>query len=235
MNKKLIGFPIFLVVVSGIVSLNNSNRTTLANDFFNRKIPDSKPNTNTKGAGSRDVACINPNNPVINTNLILLSPSTSTGTTIASHPTFLFYLDRVPNVAMRFSLVDIETAKTLVYKKFTVNDSGIIALQIPKDTPEMEIGQKYSFTVGLICSLERQQYDILEQVNLKRVEATSDNSSSKNNWYDELIKAYQIRDNSGDKAIVQKLLKQEGFTNPSLISSQISLVNWEYSSDLSFL
>ena len=232
MNKKLIAFPILFVVLSGIISIDSFSHATLADSFFNRKIPDSKTNTNTRGTGSRDIACINPDNPVINTDLTLLSPSTGTGATIASHPTFLFYLDRVPNVAMRFSLVDIETSKTLVYKKFKVNNSGIIALKIPKDTPKMEIGKRYSFTVGLICSLERQQYDVLEQVNLKRVEATSNDSNSKNNWYDRLIEAYQVRDNSGDKTILQELLKKEGLTNPNLISSQISFVNWENSSSI---
>ncbi|MGF1488739.1 MAG: DUF928 domain-containing protein [Prochloraceae cyanobacterium] len=252
MNKKTLLVPTSILLMLGITTFNSSildNKTrVIAGDsnksIFKRTIPKDRSTTTStgRGAGSRGTEC----NNLEDLNLTLFSPYETAATTISSHPTFLLYLNKIPVLPLQFSLVDIETAKTLVFKKIEIDRTGVVALRLPEATPELEIGKKYAFTIGVMCTANDPALDYFRQVTLSRVktptelyEAKSDRErfnilESKNIWYDALIEAHKLQKQSGDLTALKQILERQGFKESYLFTEQISFVNWDNSTDIKY-
>lgn len=236
MNKKLLLFTLVAFSAcqaSASIARPNENRSS-NNRIFKRDFPDRTPPRRTRAAGSRGNQCSHK----IATNLTVFHPFEETGTTAKSHPTFLFYLDRVPTVPLRFSLVNNDTSKSLIHKEFEVKKSGLFALEIPANVPAMNIGDEHIFTLGLICEQNNPALDRYQRVYLRRVNTPKELSNANNNlerlnvlksaniWYDAILAAYQSR-NSPDSSqtIISELLEKLGSFEQTFLNSKLSFVS----------
>lgn len=152
----------------------------------------------------------------IDTELVLLAPQNSVAMTASTNPTFYVYLDSIPNTQLRYSLGNDE--RILVDRTITVNESGIIPLEIDSETDSLT-GGRYNLTVGLVCQggspiddkhlqveLVKVDGPVLEDSNfvsnspLERIKILAENGI----WYDALKDAYYLE----DKSIFFSLLEQ---------------------------
>lgn len=72
--------------------------------------------------------------------------------TSADRPTFFVYLPALPTQTAQFTLQD-EAGTELYTTEFEVTDqAGIIGITLPEAAPALEIGQKYSWHVDVLCN-----------------------------------------------------------------------------------
>ena len=112
-----------------------------------------RPTSRTNGTGSR--GCNRPNQPV---SLNLLVPEGHIGQTVSARPTFLWAMTNAN--AARFTLVEQGVPTPLVDKivqapEMKTSGSGIMALEIPADAPELSLDKEYRWTVSVLCNPNR--------------------------------------------------------------------------------
>lgn len=73
------------------------------------------------------------------------------GLTVASVPSFFFYVPAESGKEAAFSLKD-ENNNDIYQTKLPIEGkSGIVEIQLPADVPPLEIGQTYRWSFGIIC------------------------------------------------------------------------------------
>lgn len=118
----------------------------------------------TSGTGAR--GC-NDGTPV---GLNLLVPNDHVGLTSSGHPTFLWYLSQPPEAALEFSLVKPGEAQPLFVTQIQPESAGMVAMTLPEDLPALEPGEKYRWSVSVICNAQRRSGDVFAQAWIERVE-----------------------------------------------------------------
>ncbi len=98
----------------------------------------------TEGSGSRGCG-----KDTISFNLII--PSDHVPQTVSSHPSFFWYMSEV-TAPVRFTLVEQGVSKTLIDNQFRVEKPGIVQMQLPADSPGLEVSKKYRWTVSIVCN-----------------------------------------------------------------------------------
>ncbi|MCT7948202.1 DUF928 domain-containing protein [Ancylothrix sp. C2] len=156
----------------------------------------------TQGTGSRGCPDAGP------VGLSLLAPNDHTGLTAAGHPAFFWYLSDVPAAPLEFALVQPGVAKPLFVKQMQPKQAGIVQIEMPKELPELVAGQKYKWSVSIICNANRRSADVFAHSWIERVSpapevmaklatATSEQDkaeiyASAGLWYDALETTYKL-------------------------------------------
>lgn len=156
----------------------------------------------TQGTGSRGCPDAGP------VGLSLLAPNDHTGLTAEGHPAFLWYLSEVPAAPLEFTLVQPGVAKPLFVKQMQPKQAGIVQIEMPKDLPELVAGQKYQWSVSIVCNANRRSADVFAHSWIERVSPTSDVMAklatatsdqekaqiyaSAGLWYDALATSYKL-------------------------------------------
>ena len=110
----------------------------------------SAPKTTT-GAATRDIgSCLRDSSSDSKKTMAIL-PQSRYGLTIASHPELLIYKNKTSAKQMLFSLRD--DAGEQVYQTFlpVPSVSGVVAISMPEEAPELTVNKKYKWTVAIIC------------------------------------------------------------------------------------
>jgi len=110
----------------------------------------SAPKTTT-GAATRDVgSCLRDSSRNSKETTAIL-PQSQYGLTIASRPELLIYKNKTSAKQMLFSLKDDSGEQ--VYQTFMPVPpvSGVLAIAMPKEAPELMVNKKYKWTVAVIC------------------------------------------------------------------------------------
>ena len=104
------------------------------------------------------------------TALIPVTPE-KLGLTIASRPTFFFYIPQTKAVDADFSLQD-EKGNIIYKTTFKLSKtSGVMSLPIPNiaTSPELQVNKSYKWTFSLVCNAENRADDQYVQGFIQRV------------------------------------------------------------------
>lgn len=77
------------------------------------------------------------------------------GLTLTATPTFFFYVPQIPAKEAAFSLKDENNNDIYQTRLAIPNQPGIVSITLPKDTPELKIGQTYRWSFGVIYNDEK--------------------------------------------------------------------------------
>lgn len=162
---NLMTFGLFFFGTAPTVAQPNSNSPASIDRMLTRVLftppqDDKKPEPEeTVGAGSRhgaqclqDVTPANsPKSPSTQSSLISLVPTSNSGLTIAQRPILAIYL---PETSARQVVLSIREEDTTHHSQTVLpitGKSGIVNLQPNHDSPPLEIGKIYQWSVVLVC------------------------------------------------------------------------------------
>lgn len=170
--------------------------------------------------------------------LTALIPHSNQGLTVASHPTFFVYVPPTSAPQIYFSLKDENNLGIYQTMLPISGQEGVISISLPTDQPALEIGQTYSWSVGLVCQPTQTDMPWVKGT-VQRVETEASIAASQPGanptiyravlyarsgiWYDTLTTLFQLRqpdnltsdltdnltsNSNGDRAIDRGLLHQ---------------------------
>ena len=185
---------------------------TLPRVLFRPPQDDKKPEERTAGGGSRyDDHCLQDatsadlaNSPSSQSSLMLLVPPTNFGLTIAERPKL--WID-LPETSARQVVLSIREEGTTHHSKTSIpitGESGIISLQPSLDSPSLEVGKTYQWSVVLVCGEKPGPNDPALETWVRRVDSPEPiNQGSaleqaawygeQGIWYDALTSLIQAR------------------------------------------
>lgn len=221
LSKTLI---LSLGLTLGLVLLFFSNFSELAQSSQTNYgyVPPAKDQKQQKATTSGSRGC--PGKPV---NISYLIPTDHTPTTISAQPNFLFSVKSVPNLPVRFSLVEPGVIEPLWESNVAVNQSGILSVSIPPGV-SLDVGKEYVWNLEVICNPSRPSESWYARSTIIRVPlktelarklAEADSEIEKavilaNNgiWYDAIAISYHNRDKAKANSYFQQLLAQIGIS-----------------------
>ncbi len=107
--------------------------------------------------------------------LTALMPETNLGLTVATHPTFFFYIPQTTATSAEFVLLDEANNHKVYETTFTITGTpGIVSVSLPasKTLPPLEIGKDYHWYVSVICDPDDRSGDVYVDGWVQRVEPT---------------------------------------------------------------
>ena len=194
--------------------------------------PDSGLPDNTTGGASRDSnLCRRQQTATQASNITLLAPSSFVGLTVSEHPIFLLHADQTLAKQLFINLQD-EQGEVLYqgFQDLPVG-TGLFRVELPEDTPYLEVEQTYRLSVVAVCESALRPEDpvmtaYVEKISLPELAASSSQSSSFTEavayanfgvWYDTLeILEKSLRtepENEVFTAAWESLLVSGGLTN----------------------
>ena len=107
----------------------------------------------TSGTGSRGCST-SPSQPIA---VDLLVPGDHIGWTASNHPTFFWYMNIVgkDSTAARFTLVEEGAPQPVFDQIIPITSSGIMSLELPKQSPGISPDKRYRWTVSVLCNPKR--------------------------------------------------------------------------------
>lgn len=106
--------------------------------------------------------------------LTLLIPTDHTGRTTSGHPTFYWDLSSEAKVPVEFTLVKPGQTEPIFVQRIATSKAGIIQVEMPKNLPDLAVGQKYRWSVSLVRNDKRRSDDVFVQGWVERVATTPD-------------------------------------------------------------
>ncbi|BBC25483.1 DUF928 domain-containing protein [Pseudanabaena sp. ABRG5-3] len=153
-HKIFLTFLAFSLVPFSVISIPNLDQSSLAQSTSTNisfKPPKQGTPKTTTGAATRDgQTCLNdPSQNKVTTQAIL--PATNYGLTLSSRPEFLISKAKMTAKRMLFSLKGEDGE--LVYQTFLPfpSETGIVAIKMPSDAPELVANKTYKWTMVVIC------------------------------------------------------------------------------------
>lgn len=167
----LSGLPTQAQVKSGKTTTASSDLKSLESQIeinFETKEPGEGEPEQTVGAGSRSTqGCTDPEN---NQPLTLLVPPNNVALTVAQRPIFLVYFPKTVAKEAELSLRD-EQGNGIYQTTFNLSDTpGILKIQLPATAPALEIGQKYQWSIAMICHPDDRLRDQVVDAWIQRTE-----------------------------------------------------------------
>ncbi|MGK7877609.1 MAG: DUF928 domain-containing protein [Xenococcaceae cyanobacterium] len=98
----------------------------------------------------------------------LFLPGEKQSITMAVHPMFLLYLDKVPSQSVIVSITEPGVPEPIFYEKLKLERAGLMAISVPADAPELVPGKPYVFTVSLVCNPHRLSMSKTKRVVFQR-------------------------------------------------------------------
>lgn len=176
-----IALSLGLIILSALptqAQVRSEKTTTVSSDLkplesqleinFETKEPGEGEPEQTVGAGSRNAQeCTDPEN---NQPLTLLVPPNKVALTVAERPIFLVYFPKTVAKQAELSLRD-EQGKGIYQATFNLSDTpGILNIQLPETAPALEIGQKYQWSIAMICYPDDRLRDQVVDAWIQRTE-----------------------------------------------------------------
>jgi hypothetical protein len=156
-----------------------------------------------------------------------LIPTNHTPTTISTHPDFLFSVKSIPNLPVRFSLIEPGVIEPLWKSDIAVNRAGILSVSIPQ-TVSLDVGKEYVWNLEVVCNPSRPAENWYIRAVIRRVPlkpelavklAEADSESEKavilaNNgiWYDAVYYSYKGKNEADSTSYFKQLLSQIGLS-----------------------
>jgi hypothetical protein len=208
----------------GLVFLFFSNFDKLAQSSQTNHgyVPPAKDQKQQKATASGSRGC-----PGKSVDITSLSPTNHTPTTISTHPNFLFSVKSVPNLPVRFSLIEPGVIEPLWKSDIAVNRAGILSVSIPQ-TVNLDVGKEYVWNLEVVCNPSRPAENWYIRAVIRRVPlkpelavklAEADSESEKavilaNNgiWYDAIYHSYKGKNEVDSMSYFKQLLSQIGLT-----------------------
>ncbi|MBN4000328.1 DUF928 domain-containing protein [Nostoc sp. LPT] len=78
------------------------------------------------------------------------------GTTIAEHPSFLFYVPYASDFAFGEFVLEDEAQNQTIYKTSLTGTPGVVNLRLPSKTTPLEIGKQYRWYFNIYCQKDNQ-------------------------------------------------------------------------------
>lgn len=101
--------------------------------------------------------------------LTALTPRSTLGVTLSSHPTFLFYVPQTVAEQAEFALSDAQD-QVIYYQTFPLSQApGIINVRIPTDVAPLQTGEMYRWGLELVCDLEDPAKNAVVIGNVQRI------------------------------------------------------------------
>ena len=110
----------------------------------------SSPNAETTTSAATRGGCLDNSN----TDLTAIAPYSHVGQTVATHPTFIWFVPDSESFPLEFHLdeyVGDGQVKT-IYRQTLSSKPGIMSLSLPNDLPGLTVGQKYLWKVVMRCT-----------------------------------------------------------------------------------
>jgi len=175
LNVRRFGFRVLAVLAVGTVvatTVATMIAITAVPSFAQFRPPNRGMPGRREGGGTRGGSC-----PVQQPGLTALMPDSNLGLTVASQPTFFWYVPQNSAAAAEFTLLgpdNTERYKTLV----TVpTEAGIVSLSLPQDKG-LEAGQSYRWYFSLICDPLDRSEDSFTTGWVERIEPNADLSKA---------------------------------------------------------
>lgn len=135
---------------------------------FETKEPGEGEPEQTVGAGSRSAQICNPGEN--NQPLTLLVPANQVGLTVAQRPEFLVYFPKTIAKQAELSIRD-EQGNGIYQTTFNLSATpGIMSIQLPPTAPALEVGQKYQWSIAMICHPDDRLRDQVVDAWIERVD-----------------------------------------------------------------
>lgn len=149
LNLSVISKTCISTLVTTLLPLAFMPEVTMS-QTINFKPPSSGAPKTTTGAATRDQSCLsNPSQPHKKTLPIL--PQSNYGLTTASHPELPIF--KVKTSARQILLSLQSENGEQVYQTFLplMSETGFVAINYPKQAPDLVVNQKYQWTMTFIC------------------------------------------------------------------------------------
>lgn len=102
-----------------------------------------------------------------------LIPATDGEFTAAQHPTVMVNISRPGVRQAELSLWDENSHGIYQTTIPLAGTAGIVGLQLPEDAPPLEVGQRYKWTVAVVCDVANRQRDAVVEGWVQRGEITA--------------------------------------------------------------
>lgn len=102
-----------------------------------------------------------------------LIPATDGEFTAADRPTFMVNISQPGVRQAELSLWDENSQGIYQTTISLAGTAGIVGLQLPKDAPPLEVGQRYKWTVAVVCDVANRQRDAVVEGWIQRGEMTA--------------------------------------------------------------
>ncbi|WP_414551733.1 DUF928 domain-containing protein [Anabaena sp. CCY 0017] len=100
------------------------------------------------GGSTRGITCLTNNQK-----LISLTPPDKLGLTLATHPTFFWFIPKTPVKTARFLLLTDNSQKVVYETTLKLpNQPGIISLTLPESVDALEVGKTYNWSLNIVCN-----------------------------------------------------------------------------------
>ena len=152
-------FPAYGNLATNELENNNqqNNKQLLLSSIVNFEPPSESGDPNSTAAGGSRSSCPQRNNSVINNPkalplTALLPRTTSEWLTIKQRPTFFVYVPPTSASNIFFQLKDKEDK--VIYQdviKISAQTGKIVDITLPSNSPSLEVGNKYQWSVFLLC------------------------------------------------------------------------------------
>jgi hypothetical protein len=205
-----------------ILFFSNFDKLAQSSQTNHGYVPPAKDQKQQKATASGSRGC--PGKSVDITSLI---PTNHTPTTISTHPDFLFSVKSVPNLPVRFSLIEPGVIEPLWKSDITVNRAGILSVSIPQ-TVNLDVGKEYVWNLEVVCNPSRPAENWYIRAVIRRVplkpelaqkldEANSETEKAvilANNgiWYDAVYYSYKGKNEADSISYFKQLLSQIGLS-----------------------
>jgi len=208
-----------------ILFFSNFDKLAQSSQTNHGYVPPAKDQKQQKATASGSRGC-----PGKSVDITSLVPTNHTPTTISTHPNFLFSVKSVPNLPVRFSLIEPGVIEPLWKSDIAVNRAGILSVSVPQ-TVNLDVGKEYVWNLEVVCNPSRPAENWYIRAVIRRVplkpelaqklaEASSETEKAvilANNgiWYDAIAISYHSRDEVKANSYFQQLLAQVGLLSKS--------------------
>ncbi len=170
MNSYLKYFSGLFYLIVVFLSILPANSETTERRTTYRPPTGQVRHQNRKAGGSR--GCNLPSNDTVT----LIVPQDHTATTVSAHPIFFWHLSQKLSLPLRFTL--LEPGKKPLFTKELKPDPGIVALKLPENSPPLEIGKTYRWTVTVVCNQKKPSRNLFATAWIKRASSPAFNQLS---------------------------------------------------------
>ncbi len=181
LNLMVVGLLVLVITPSFAQSTANSSARSerkLNRVLFKPPSDDKKPKQTAEAGSRHGVQCLQDITSATVTNfsssqnsLVPLVPASNFGLTIAEKPKLSIYL---PESSARQVVLSIREEGTIHHSKSFIpitGASGIVSLQPNQDSPPLEVGKTYKWSVVLVCGKKPTPNDPARDVWVRRVES----------------------------------------------------------------
>ena len=163
----------YLVVYLVVIVFGRAPASSMSKHQLTYRPPQGKVRHQVRKAGGSR-GC----NLPLNDTVTLLVPQEHTAITVSARPIFFWYLSRKISLPLRFTL--LEPGKKPMFIKELNPEPGIVALKFPQNSPALEVGKTYRWTVTVVCNQKKPSRNLFAQAWIERVRVPKSINFSEN-------------------------------------------------------